>query len=242
MRCTWPALIGLVLLAAGCACPAAYWRNRGLDFADCFRAEAGTGIGLDIQLAATDWLAAGVGASGSHMAGFVGRHPVGPRHGNGRNVHFGYPLLNVLVPVALLTGEEAGHDDPLLLAFIAPFLLVDCQWRNAPRSDAGGGWFPDVKQRECSPLYRLVASGFGINFPALAVGGRGRGLRAPGPKLVDAFEVDVGATLIAPSARVGFSFGQFLDFLLGWTTLDIAGDDEARESAPPPTPQEDRTR
>jgi len=38
-------------------------------------------------------------------------------------------------------------------------------------------------------------------------------------------------------ARVGFSFGQFLDGLLGWTTLDIAGNDEAAQSPPPPTPQ-----
>jgi hypothetical protein len=43
-------------------------------------------------------------------------------------------------------------------------------------------------------------------------------------KLVDAFDIEVGATLLL-SARVGFSPGQFVDFITGWFGLDIAGDD-----------------
>ncbi len=63
---------------------------------------------------------------------------------------------------------------------------------------------------------------------------RGRSPKAP---LVDAFEVDLGATMIVPSLRAGINPAQFLDFPLGWTTLDIAGDDEPGQSPPPPTPQ-----
>ena len=48
--------------------------------------------------------------------------------------------------------------------------------------------------------------------------------RNPDRKLIDAFDVDVAATLLL-SARVGFSPGQFLDFAAGLATFDLAGDD-----------------
>jgi hypothetical protein len=225
MRNSWLVLAALVMLGVGCSRPGVYWQNRALDFADCFRGEVGTGYGLDIQVGATDWLAAGLGGSSSQMVGFVGRHPVGAQHGNDRNAHIGFPVCNVLVPVALLAGEEIDYENPLLLFCCAPFMLADAQYRNVPRSKTYQSWIPFVDQRECSPLYREVASGFGINIVALADSDRGRGLCAPGPKLVDAFEVDIGATLVVVSARGGFSFGQFADLVLGVFGLDIAGDD-----------------
>jgi hypothetical protein len=49
-------------------------------------------------------------------------------------------------------------------------------------------------------------------------------------RLADAFEVDVGGTFFPISARAGFSFGQFLDFLLGLLTVDLAGDDAPQPS------------
>jgi len=226
MRKMWLVLSGLAILAVGCSRPGTYWQNRALDFADCFRTEVGTGYGLDVQVGATDWLAAGVGASSSRMVGFVGRHPVGPEHGNNRNGHLGFPVSNVLVPLMLLAGEETDYENPWLLFCCAPFMLADGQYRNAPRSKASQCWISCVDQRECSPLYRQVGSGFGISIVALADSNRGRGLCAPGPKLADAFEVDIGAALVVVSARVGFSFGQLADFVLGFFGLDIAGDDE----------------
>ena len=44
---------------------------------------------------------------------------------------------------------------------------------------------------------------------------------------VHAWDIEVGATLGLVYARVGFSPGEFLDFLLGWFGVDIAGDDRA---------------
>jgi hypothetical protein len=40
-----------------------------------------------------------------------------------------------------------------------------------------------------------------------------------------------------------FDFREFVDFLLGWTTLDITGDDSARrcESRPEPPPASEPT-
>ncbi|MFP4055377.1 MAG: hypothetical protein ACLF0G_00735 [Candidatus Brocadiia bacterium] len=47
---------------------------------------------------------------------------------------------------------------------------------------------------------------------------------------VHAFDLEVGGSALA-SLRVGFSPGQLLDFLAGWTTLDIAGDDRPAPDA-----------
>ncbi len=43
---------------------------------------------------------------------------------------------------------------------------------------------------------------------------------------IHAFDIEVGAFAIVLGARVGFSPGEFLDFLLGWVGIDIAGDDK----------------
>ena len=44
-----------------------------------------------------------------------------------------------------------------------------------------------------------------------------------------AFDIEVGATVLIIGARAGFSPGEFLDFLLGWFGVDIAGDDHRLE-------------
>ena len=59
---------------------------------------------------------------------------------------------------------------------------------------------------------------------------------APGGvrKWPDNLNVEVGGSLIYLGAHAGMSGGELLDFLLGWTTLDIVGDD--RPDQPPETP------
>ena len=42
-----------------------------------------------------------------------------------------------------------------------------------------------------------------------------------------AFDVELSLTLLVGRLRLGFSPGEFVDFLLGWFGLDIAGDDRA---------------
>lgn len=62
--------------------------------------------------------------------------------------------------------------------------------------------------------------------------------------VADRFDIEVAATLVYLNARVGFRLGQFADFLLGWTGVDIGYDDTpaeiaapAPEPAPEPTPE-----
>jgi len=223
-------LSGLAILTTGCSHPGLYWQNRALDFADCFRGEVGTGYGLDVQVGATDWLATGIGVSWTHMVGFVGRHPIGPGYDNDGNAHLGFPAAQIVVAIV---PQCAGG--LCCCPLVSPF--PDAQQRNAPPEKQAGALQRMAKQLElqwlaeeepadnCSPLYREALSNCGLNLTALDEKNRGHGGLAPGPKLVDAFEVDIGSTLGVISARVGFSFGQFADYALGFFGLDIAGDD-----------------
>jgi len=43
--------------------------------------------------------------------------------------------------------------------------------------------------------------------------------------LINKFDIEVGGTTVVVGARVGFSPGQFLDFIIGWTGIDIGKDD-----------------
>ncbi len=50
-------------------------------------------------------------------------------------------------------------------------------------------------------------------------------IEPPTPFLREKFFVEVGATLGVVGFDIGFNPVEFVDFLLGWTTLDITGDD-----------------
>ena len=197
------------------------WESRWNDFRDCFTLEVGTGVGVDVTVRATDWLATGLGFSAGKKYGFAGRHPVGTRYDNNSDCHVGFPLMTALFPCAVSAENEGRH-----WLFLVAFLLPDTQERHGkPVPDLSYVMPADLPQVTAEGIETRVASILGINTQALFAENRGRG---PGATLVDAFEVDVGATLIAVSGRVGFSLGQFLDFVLGWTTLDIAGNDAAK--------------
>jgi hypothetical protein len=61
----------------------------------------------------------------------------------------------------------------------------------------------------------------------------------PGPfgtDVINSFDIEAGATvgiLLGLSVHVGFSPGQFADFLLGWFGADIAGDDHFLDQLSP---------
>ena len=60
---------------------------------------------------------------------------------------------------------------------------------------------------------------------------------SPGVPLVrEKFFIEVGATLGAVGFDLGFNPVEFVDFLLGWTTLDITGDDAGTGAAPESPP------
>jgi len=205
---------GAMMLAAclccGCASFGHYMRNRGLDFVDCFKLEAGVGLGVDVDVHATDWLATGAGAAASRKWGFAGRHVVGVDVGEAR------------------TGFDVHVAPP-----VAPFLV----WITPRRSLDGLGidsslryLYTDLCARDCYPPCppfepRHVKLCRTIVVYSMTSVHDADGKRAE--KLVDAFDLNVGATVLPISLRAGLSLGQFLDFVLGWSTLDIASDDWA---------------
>jgi hypothetical protein len=190
-----------VMLCAGCTQPGAYWGNRWFDFRDCFTLEVGVwGKGIDVDLHLTDWIATGVGGAVSSKYGFAGRRPVGDWDWcNDEDSHIGFPVLPV---VLLARGAEWVR--------LPAFLRTDCGERKAQVGAIHGR--VDIK-RTSSILF--------VNVLAFT---KNRG-RNSEPKLIDAFDVDVGATFLRLSTRAGFSFGQFADFVLGFFGLDIAGED-----------------
>ena len=62
----------LPLLASGCS-PATYLADRGRDFADCFQANAGVGLGLAANAKATDAFPLWAGCASNQKIGFHGR-------------------------------------------------------------------------------------------------------------------------------------------------------------------------
>jgi len=207
MRCRALVLAGLTLLATGCARPASYWQNRVRDLAQCSTVAAGIGLGLDAEIHVTDWVGTGVGASVTAKYGWGIGYPVGDDVSS-------WPCLerHVGFPIRHLALVCAPRwATPNELPPSGPeFLITDATWR-----------------------IRRTASVLLVNLASFHRGGGW----VSDVRTIDRFGIDVGATLLVPSVRVGFNPAQFLDFLLGWTTLDIAGDDEAGQAPPPPTPQ-----
>ncbi len=214
-------LVGSALLAAGCASPAAYWKNRWLDLRDCFTLELGCGGPVGIEVGASDWLTLAAGWAGSQKWGFVGRHWVGPDRGNGEDWYSGiYPFVPFL-PTDMMCADEGLCEPPP-------------GWRSNPLLDlahllVGSSHIrhenPSAPHRTGDPVTarRVSETILGINMTALTEENRGRDVPV---KLVDSFDLDFAGTLLV-AARIGLRLGQVLDFLLGWTTLDIAGDDQA---------------
>jgi len=215
--------IALAVLAAGCPRPAAYWRSRWLDFADCFTVEAGVGLGIDVEAHVTDYVATGLGVSASWKWGAIGRHSINHARGDGKDFHAGFPAL----PTYLVLGENLIKDDRRLRDYLPGYLYFDYSWRNVDPS-----WPIFYKAPKYLGPQRETASLLFLNALAL----RREDVRSPKGGRLDPFEIDLGATLIPVSIRLGLNPAQFLDFLLGWTMLDIGGDDGKGQRPPPPTP------
>jgi len=239
----------LAVLCGGCGHPGAYLRDRATDLADCLTLEGGIGLGLDIEVHATDWLATGVGAAGSVKWGFAGRYPVGfePDRArverNGADCHIGFPVAPVLFWLSPLwpppesIREEAWKGG--LRFLVTHFAARDSGWPvvlggNVDRCADDGGErvsvLPNGRVCIARPDERIfdytteTCSVFLLNLSAFT---QRRG-RAYKPKWVETLELNAGASLFPLSARVGLNPAQFLDFVLGWTTLDIGDDDRSR--------------
>jgi len=189
------------LAGGGCATPIGqYFADRALDFGDCFIAEAGVGIGVDVHILCTDMISTGAGISYVNV--------VGVRHGKkctGRNVHIGLPFSPF---VALLFYKQGDYSFPPL--WVTDAIITGSQPKGMPN--------PTYPRYETSSVLF-------VNIPGV-LGREDWDWRRNYPnEELAAFDIEVGVTAGLFSLRVGFSIGQFVDFLLGWFGVDIGGDD-----------------
>ena len=123
----------------------------------------------------------------------------------------GFPFLQVCLLTCCLPPEEFDG--------VPAILYTDVSVRNDFQDcDSGPGQAPAVASC-CTATQSIV-------FLNLAAFRKDRGHESD-PAMINAFDLDLGATLAVVSARVGFSFGRFADFALGFFGLNVAGDDRA---------------
>ena len=201
-------------LAAGCNTAVGnYFANRGRDLGECFRGELGVGLGIGGGVRGAGLADVGLGFGGiSRTTG------IGWVYGDG---------------FAFSADKVQGHATSDFEVWL-PFYH-----RSADNSALGmhlqrlGG-----RQHDC--FWLLPAAFHSINDRVSST------LRySPwSPKVNDAhvawarvhaFDVEVSAYALLIGVKVGFSPGEFVDFLLGWFGLDIAGDDRAWK--PPLAPE-----
>ena len=197
-------LFGLLLYTiCGCASVGNYFLNRLSDFGDCFTAEAGVGYGLDFHIFATNLISTGVGAS------YVARC-AGVSHGvaySAISYHLGLPVL----PFLQLLSAEGRRE----------WWVTDTVHRGLP--------LPTRRVIRTPPPGYLAKSVLFVNLMSISPpqGGSPVMHGYPNPDMA-IFDFEVSFTLGVLYLRLGFSIGEFTDFLLGWFGVDIAGDDKVR--------------
>jgi hypothetical protein len=199
----------LLALGSGCAGFGAYMKDRGNDFADCFTARAGICYGLGVRAQASNYLGASIGLSVGKKAGYFGRQYV-EAEGN----WVGIPLLQLATPFLVVwpsIAEEYGNQPYTTWHFIwdACTCLLGTSYEH--NFDAA---LPD----------NVRVLGFNLGEFVHPIR-----MEPPTPFIREKFFVEVGVTLFAVSFDAGFNPVEFVDFLLGWTTLDITGDDTVHE-------------
>ena len=230
----WIGLIVLIL-CTGCAGVGKYARDRGNDFLDCFTAQGGLGLGLPaVELHATDWLTTGAGCSLGVRWGLQGGDP-----GLWSVTQFGVPLLPLLTPLVyrkpppadlLRDGDVSRTRPPDDLLWDGDvrwlYTYVSRTYQGLPFFNTHG-----LRVSKSVLLFDVTCiPKFAYHYDAHGgiLSGWSYELVHEKRKLVEALDVHVDATaalLLGPSVRLGFSPGQFADFVLGFFGLDIAGDD-----------------
>jgi hypothetical protein len=231
------ALGAVLLFGPGCqSALGKYFANRARDFGECWRAEVrfAAGIGVDVQAAGLlhvgvgGYFAPGVRLFGDEWGlGWIYGHPIvsAARPGLAGAAY----LPATLIPHALggphspgpfsrgwhFAGEELGP--PNVWRRHSCYGLLPGLISNVATSEAAERFGPDWAQRTDLPECWEAWWGYRL-WTAEA-------LRLDPWSHVHAFDCELGLSALFFEARLGFSPGEFVDFVLGWVGADIAGDD-----------------
>ena len=229
MRLRMLAALGLAsALGGGCNTAVGnYFANRARDFGECWRAQAGIAVGFGAGVKALGLVDTGFGG-GNWVSGLA----VGVAYGEvfpqtepettpfvmqGSLLVFSATFRNNFRGIYPRRDPVTGAKEPqradygVVRASIVPFLL---SWRSFDNAES-----KSVDAWIWSP-------------PPAADDGA-----LPPPRWwrearLHAFDVEAHACLGVLGVHVGFSPGEFVDFLLGWFGLDIAGDDVPLDVTP----------
>jgi hypothetical protein len=215
-------LSAVVLLGAGCADFKSYMRDRGNDLADCFTVRGGIEFGIGARAQVTNYLSASIGGASEKVeVGYFGRAPVRAEWGG----WLGFPFAQLAgMQFGMALAIDGWVDVPpnttggLLLALTSLFCTDarGCDDRSLPQGLCAVG----VNVAELGPVGWI---GFGCMEQRM---------EPPTPFLREKFFIEVGACVGFVGFDVGFNPVEFVDFLLGWTTLDMAGDDTWKKAPP----------
>jgi hypothetical protein len=187
-------------------------KSRGNDFLDIFKLQAGTGWIAGVHFRATHWVTAGAAIEfdKARRTGLEGRRAV-----TTVSEHHGFPLALLVRPLLASLGlsGDGGHD---YRDFVTDWCL---------RWEADG-----------DPENLLTATNSILVFDALSLPACRKVLADDRPtgrppvqfldrRPIQALDIEVSGTVLPVSFLFGLSLGELADFLAGWTTLDMAGDD-----------------
>ncbi|MBM4040754.1 MAG: hypothetical protein FJ290_19800 [Planctomycetes bacterium] len=224
-------LMSMIVLAAcaGCAGLGKYAKDRGNDFRDCFTALGGFGmLGPAFEVHATRWLTTGAGWTiVPGKWGIEGREVVERNY-----IHAGFGIL----PFMLFNPDPRKENDIEKDGALKNFYTYT--------STCNEGTWDLWGRTERVRVTKSIVLFDVTSIPRFAY--HKYGSSAPSPnqvkrRAIEALDVHVDVTaalLLGPSVRLGFSPGQFADFVLGFFGLDIAGDDTKPQ--PPKTKEGDK--
>jgi hypothetical protein len=197
-----PLLALIALCGSGCSTAVGYYfGNRAKDFGECFRLNAGLGVGLGVDAKVAGLLH--VGFSGGVSSP---RYSMGWRYG---------------APFAFGLGDPGGSLIGDVHTPVSHYLAPDgYKWLlhmgEAYPTRPGG------RRTSVHGCYWFLPAAFsGVNKKWLW----SEQARPPTWERLHIFDIELGATLGFVHAQAGFSPGEFVDFVLGWFGVDIADDD-----------------
>jgi hypothetical protein len=220
----------LLLLSSGCASLGEYFQDRALDFVDCFKLDVGLIGGVaEAHVRITDAFVTGIGAGVALKIGFKGRHV-----GGWMDMHLGLPFL----PICWFSSEDdVCREFPITYygltgnkAIWCMSGTVDCIPGSYETESILAYPITFEKSPERGPFIALPKNMADNNLTNEEQKyARTRPQKKPfSNDLLHSFDIEAGGTLgfiLCASVHVGFSPGEFADFLLGWFGVDIGEDD-----------------
>jgi hypothetical protein len=198
-------LILILPLASGCA---TYLKSRANDFADCFTIGAGLNYGIGVHVQATNYVISSAGfwvRTDQNQIGYFGREPFYSAH---QTAHIcgGVPFTQIFTLMVLPSRDYKWYR--CVAGLFCTDYMVEME-RGVPVRREG--------------ILGINASEFGVSIYPTSDNPKPLTHKAPFIREKFFFEVEVVAGCVGFDA--GFNPAEFVDFLLGWTTLDITGDD-----------------